>query len=65
MIEHVFARAKMFKKWDGLFLATCDKDAYGGMFIGIALDHLAYNGCDLLARIRNVQVDELSGVPST
>ena len=26
MIEHVFERAKMFKKVDGLFLATCDAE---------------------------------------
>lgn len=26
MIEHVFERAKLYKKWDGLFLATCDKE---------------------------------------
>lgn len=24
MIEHVFCRAKMFSKWDALYLATCD-----------------------------------------
>ena len=26
MVEHVFERAKMFDGWDGLFLATCDKE---------------------------------------
>lgn len=26
MVEHVFERAKMFGKWDGLFLATCDRE---------------------------------------
>jgi 3-deoxy-manno-octulosonate cytidylyltransferase (CMP-KDO synthetase) len=26
MIEHVFERARMFKRWDGLYLATCDAD---------------------------------------
>ncbi|OGT32134.1 MAG: 3-deoxy-manno-octulosonate cytidylyltransferase [Gammaproteobacteria bacterium RIFCSPHIGHO2_12_FULL_35_23] len=26
MIEHVFCRTKMFTKWDGLYLATCDKE---------------------------------------
>lgn len=26
MVEHVFLRAKMYKGWDGLFLATCDKE---------------------------------------
>jgi 3-deoxy-manno-octulosonate cytidylyltransferase (CMP-KDO synthetase) len=26
MIEHVFERARMYKKWDGLFLATCDEE---------------------------------------
>ena len=26
MIEHVFERAKMFDRWDGLFLATCDEE---------------------------------------
>lgn len=25
MIEHVFQRALMFKRWDGLYLATCDE----------------------------------------
>lgn len=25
MIEHVFQRAKLFTRWDGLFLATCDE----------------------------------------
>lgn len=25
MIEHVFRRAQLFKGWDGLYLATCDK----------------------------------------
>ncbi len=26
MIEHVFERAKLFDRWDGLFLATCDDE---------------------------------------
>jgi 3-deoxy-manno-octulosonate cytidylyltransferase (CMP-KDO synthetase) len=26
MLEHVWHRAKMFSNWDGLILATCDKD---------------------------------------
>lgn len=26
MIEHCFERAKLYPKWDGLFLATCDKE---------------------------------------
>jgi len=26
MIEHVFERAKLFKKWDDLILATCDNE---------------------------------------
>jgi len=26
MIEHCFERAKMFNRWDGLFLATCDTE---------------------------------------
>ena len=26
MIEHVFARARMFGKWSGLYLATCDRE---------------------------------------
>ncbi len=26
MVEHVFERAKLFGKWDGLFLATCDEE---------------------------------------
>lgn len=26
MIEHVFERAKLFSGWDGLFLATCDRE---------------------------------------
>lgn len=26
MVEHVFARARMFDRWDGLYLATCDED---------------------------------------
>lgn len=26
MIEHVFLRAKLFERWDGLFLATCDEE---------------------------------------
>ena len=26
MIEHVFRRAQMYKEWDGLFLATCDRE---------------------------------------
>ena len=26
MIEHCFQRAKMFERWDGLFLATCDEE---------------------------------------
>ena len=26
MIEHCFERAKMFGRWDGLFLATCDQE---------------------------------------
>jgi 3-deoxy-manno-octulosonate cytidylyltransferase (CMP-KDO synthetase) len=26
MVEHVFARAKLFPEWDGLYLATCDKE---------------------------------------
>ncbi len=29
MIEHVFERAKLFDKWDGLYLATCDQDIAG------------------------------------
>src|SRR5260370_38932791 len=26
MLEHVFRRAALFPKWDGLFLATCDQE---------------------------------------
>jgi 3-deoxy-manno-octulosonate cytidylyltransferase (CMP-KDO synthetase) len=26
MVEHVYERAKLYKKWDGLFLATCDEE---------------------------------------
>ena len=26
MVEHVFERAKMYKHWDGLYLATCDRE---------------------------------------
>ncbi len=26
MVEHVFCRASLFPKWDGLYLATCDKE---------------------------------------
>jgi 3-deoxy-manno-octulosonate cytidylyltransferase (CMP-KDO synthetase) len=26
MLDHVFARAKMFRGWDGLYLATCDAE---------------------------------------
>jgi 3-deoxy-manno-octulosonate cytidylyltransferase (CMP-KDO synthetase) len=26
MVEHVFLRAQLFKGWDGLFLATCDRE---------------------------------------
>ncbi len=26
MVEHVFARARMFDRWDGLYLATCDEE---------------------------------------
>ena len=26
MVEHVLRRAQMFKKWDGLFLTTCDEE---------------------------------------
>ena len=26
MVEHVFRRAAMFPRWDGLFLATCDEE---------------------------------------
>ena len=26
MIEHCFERARLFDRWDGLFLATCDKE---------------------------------------
>lgn len=26
MVEHVFRRAAMFSRWDGLFLATCDEE---------------------------------------
>jgi 3-deoxy-manno-octulosonate cytidylyltransferase (CMP-KDO synthetase) len=26
MVEHCFERAKLFKRWDGLFLATCDEE---------------------------------------
>lgn len=26
MVEHVFERAKMFERWDGLYLATCDQE---------------------------------------
>lgn len=26
MVEHVFLRAKMFARWNGLFLATCDEE---------------------------------------
>jgi len=26
MVEHVYRRAMMFPKWDGLYLATCDKE---------------------------------------
>ncbi len=26
MVEHVFQRAMQFPRWDGLFLATCDKE---------------------------------------
>jgi 3-deoxy-manno-octulosonate cytidylyltransferase (CMP-KDO synthetase) len=28
MVEHVFCRAAMFPKWDGLYLATCDAEIY-------------------------------------
>lgn len=32
MVEHVIRRAKMYNKWDGLFLTTCDKEIqeFGG-----------------------------------
>jgi len=33
MVEHVFRRAAMFPRWDGLFLATCDKEI---MEVGLA-----------------------------
>ena len=26
MLEHVFERAKMFKKWDSLTIATCNNE---------------------------------------
>lgn len=26
MVEHVFQRAKMYPEWDGLYLATCDRE---------------------------------------
>src|SRR6185369_16493201 len=26
MVEHVVARAQLYKNWDGLFLCTCDKE---------------------------------------
>jgi len=26
MVEHVFQRAKLFDRWDGLYLATCDRE---------------------------------------
>lgn len=26
MVEHVFCRARLFSRWDGLFLATCDRE---------------------------------------
>jgi 3-deoxy-manno-octulosonate cytidylyltransferase (CMP-KDO synthetase) len=26
MVEHVFRRAALYKQWDGLYLATCDKE---------------------------------------
>lgn len=26
MVEHVFRRAQLFDKWDGLYLATCDRE---------------------------------------
>ncbi|MEK6730661.1 MAG: 3-deoxy-manno-octulosonate cytidylyltransferase [Pseudomonadota bacterium] len=26
MVEHVFCRAKMFSRWDGLYMATCDEE---------------------------------------
>lgn len=26
MVEHVFCRARMFPRWDGLYLATCDRE---------------------------------------
>ena len=26
MIQHVFERAKMYRGWDQLFIATCDKE---------------------------------------
>lgn len=28
MVEHVFCRAAMFSKWDGLYLATCDSEIF-------------------------------------
>ncbi len=28
MVEHVFCRAAMFPKWDGLYLATCDSEIF-------------------------------------
>ncbi|MBF0504264.1 MAG: 3-deoxy-manno-octulosonate cytidylyltransferase [Candidatus Omnitrophica bacterium] len=28
MVEHVFCRAAMFPKWDGLYLATCDQEIF-------------------------------------
>ena len=28
MVEHVFCRASMFSKWDGLYLATCDQEIF-------------------------------------
>ncbi len=32
LIEHCFARAQLFERWDGLFLATCDEEirVFGG-----------------------------------
>ena len=26
MIEHVYERSKLFKKWENLFLTTCDNE---------------------------------------
>jgi len=28
MIDHVFSRARMFPAWDGLYLATCDREIF-------------------------------------